>query len=304
MKKIIFLIVIVNLSWLTAQKSPQFDAVRAFGYLEEQCSFGPRNPGSEGHSKGLKHIMSIVSKLADNVIVQFFPYSDPYTGAMWEMTNVIAQFNPDKKERIWIAAHWDTRPWADKDPDPNLRSQPILGANDGASGVAVLLELAHSFAEISPKVGVDLIFFDGEDSGKSGELENFFIGSRYLTQNIPTALPRYCILIDMVGDRDLKIPQEMNSMVQAPELMKELWMLAESLGLLSFKNKVSQPVEDDHVILFREGGIPSVDIIDFDYRGGRENYWHTHKDTPDKCSPESLEEVGTLLLNHIYNAEN
>ncbi|MCH8010502.1 MAG: M28 family peptidase [Candidatus Marinimicrobia bacterium] len=288
---------------LLAQDIPVFNSERAFNFLEQQCELGPRNPGSSGHRQGLQFILKTVVPLADSVIQQQFIHIDPYSGEMLTLTNVIAQFNPAMKKRIWIAAHWDTRPWADRDRDRKKRKQPILGANDGASGVAVLLELAYHLSQIYPNVGVDLVFLDGEDLGKRGDLRNFFIGSRYIAKNIPTEFPEYCILIDMVGDADLEIPKEGYSVVQAPHLVNQLWQEAEDLGLASFQNVVKHTIEDDHVILFEEGGIPAVVIIDFDYPNTTINYWHTTEDTPDKCSAESLEIVGTLLLYHIYRIE-
>lgn len=285
---------------MLAQGVPEFDAERAFSFLEGQCVLGPRNPGSLGHRKGLQYILEVITPLADTVITQRFPFSDPNSGAMFALTNVIARFNPEMNQRIWLAAHWDTRPWADRDNNRKNRSQPILGANDGASGVAVLLELAHHFHQKSTPVGIDLIFLDGEDLGRQGERDHFFNGSRYLARHIPTPIPEYCILIDMVGDSDLELFIEWNSWRQAPELVRQLWNLAESLALTPFQSRIGYAVDDDHVVIFEEGGIPSIDIIDFNYPNDSVNYWHTLKDTPDKCSPESLKVVGTLLLHHVY----
>ncbi|MFQ6674543.1 MAG: M28 family peptidase [Fidelibacterota bacterium] len=283
-----------------AQEVPKFDGNRAFTFLEQQSALGPRNPGSKGHEKGLQYILDVVSPLADSVILQPFSYSDPYSGALFGLTNVVARFLPHGADRIWLAAHWDTRPWADRDRNWKNRKKPIVGANDGASGVAVLLELAHHLSERPPPMGVDLIFLDGEDLGKSGDLDHFFNGARYLARHIPVPVPQYCILLDMVGDKELELPIEGNSWLQAPQLVQELWNLAQDLGLSAFQSRIAYSVADDHVVIFEEGGIPSVDIIDFDYPNKRTNYWHTLEDTPDKCSPRSLETVGTLLLHHIY----
>ena len=283
------------------RETPEFSGERAFGFLKAQCAFGPRVPGTLGHQRALRHILKKVTPLADKVIQQSFSYSDPYSGKLYKLTNVLARYRPFEEKRIWIAAHWDTRPWADQDRDPNKRLIPILGANDGASGVAILLELAHHLSIEAPSIGVDLVFLDGEDMGKSGDLNHFFNGSRYLAKNIPSPVPEYCILIDMVGDKDLQLPVEGNSKAQAPELVDRLWREAEELGLDAFTKETGYFVEDDHVVLYNVGGIPSVDIIDFDYGPGRTNYWHTVEDTPDKCSAESLGVVGSLLIYHIYN---
>lgn len=296
-------VVLVLPLFLMGQEIPEFDGNLAFGFLESQCALGPRNPGSEGHRKGLDYILTQVTPLADTVIVQSFSHHDPYTGAMVKLTNVIAQFRPEDPERIWIAAHWDTRPWADRDPDPKNRAKPILGANDGASGVAVLLELSHLLSESSPPLGIDLVFLDGEDMGKEGDLNNFFNGSRYLARHTPTRLPAYAIVVDMVGDQELELPIEQNSWIQAPELVKDLWGLGESLGLVQFESRIGHSVSDDHVVMFQERGIPAVDIIDFEYPNRYANFWHTLQDTPDKCSAESLDVVGTLLLHHIFGKQ-
>lgn len=289
---------------LLSQEIPEFDGERSFGYLEAQCDFGPRNPGSAGHGDCLEYMTNHVQQLADTVINQTFSYTDPYEGETWELTNVIAQFRPDLQERIWIAAHWDTRPWADRDRNRQYRKTPILGANDGASGVAVLMELANHLGATPPPVGIDLIFLDGEDMGRSGDLEYFFNGSRYLARNLPVEPPEYCIVIDMIGDAELSLPMEWNSIQQAPQLVWQLWDEAAALGLTAFIARRGKPVEDDHVVLYREAGIPAVDIIDFDYPNRYKNYWHTLEDTPEKCSAESLWQVGTLLLNHIFNKDS
>ena len=299
MKSFITITVFLS-SLIFAEEVPQFDGGRAFGFLKAQCDFGPRVPGTPGHRKGLRHIVEMVTPLADTVIQQSFSHSDAYSGKLLKLTNVLARFRPTEKNRIWIAAHWDSRPWADQDKNPKNRSKPVLGANDGASGVAVLMELAHHLANQMPKIGVDLVFLDGEDMGKAGDLEHFFNGSRYLARNIPSPVPEYCILVDMIGDKDLQLPVEGKSAEQAPELVDQLWTEAEILGLQEFKRDIDYFVEDDHVVLYQEGGIPSVDIIDFRYGTGKVNYWHTVEDTPDKCSPGSLATVGTLLLHHIY----
>ena len=299
MKSFITITVFLS-SLIFAEEVPQFDGERAYGFLKAQCDFGPRVPGTSGHRKGLRHIVQTVTPLADTVIQQSFSHSDVYSGKLFKLTNVLARFRPTEKNRIWIAAHWDSRPWADQDKNPKNRSKPVLGANDGASGVAVLMELAHHLAKQSPSIGVDLVFLDGEDMGKAGDLEHFFNGSRYLAKNIPSPVPKYCILVDMIGDKDLQLPVEGKSAEQAPELVDQLWTEAEILGLQEFTRDIDYFVEDDHVVLYQEGGIPSVDIIDFRYGTGKVNYWHTVEDTPDKCSPGSLATVGTLLLHHIY----
>jgi len=213
------------------------------------------------------------------------------------MTNIIASFNkyPKGNRRILLCAHWDTRPFADKDPDEKNRATPIAGANDGASGVAVLLELAKILKANVPAVGVDLILFDGEDYGESGDLENFCLGAREFARNKGEYNPEYGILLDMIGDKDLRIPIEENSQVYAPDIVERIWKRAKKLKLDVFEDEIGSSIFDDHVVLNR-AGIRTVDIIDFDYE-----YWHTVEDTPDKCSPESLYYIGTLLVSLIYD---
>ena len=273
---------------------PDFDANRAFQDLVTQCDFGPRKPGSDAHRACLDWLTESLRPLAVDVEQQHFSYIFRTTKDTLHLVNIIARFKPDHRERIVIGAHWDTRPTADLDPNPSYRKEPILGANDGASGVAVLLELARLFSQYPPPAGVDLVLFDGEDSGHSGELDDWCLGSRYYAMNLSGELPRWGIVLDMIGEKEAVYSMEANSLDLAPQLVRTLWSLADDLKLFCFDPNPGPAVWDDHVML-NKYGIPSVDIIDFDYP-----YWHTLGDTPDKCSSESLEHVGTLLVNWIY----
>ncbi len=279
---------------------PDFNGQRAFEYLTEQCEFGPRNPGSEGYENCKQYFISELEKLAEEVIRQPFEAADAQTGIEYRLTNLIGRFQPEQEYRIMLGAHWDTRPRADHDPDLARRDEPILGANDGASGIAVLLELAVIMNENPPPVGVDLVFFDGEDMGISQQPQTYALGSRAFASDLPIPKPEYAIVIDMIGDRDLSIPVERNSMLQNPKLVKELWALARELKLPAFVSRVENAVYDDHIPLWEVAGIPAVDLIDFDYPNRYQNFWHTHQDVPANCSAASLEQVGTLLVNHIY----
>ena len=273
---------------------PEFDEERAFDYLEKQCDFGPRNPGSEGHRNCLRFLVEELKKSADTVEEQPFLHTDFRDRQTHTLTNVIASFG-EQDERILLCAHWDTRAWADFDPDPKNRDRPILGANDGASGVAVLLEIARILKQHPPPMGVDIVLFDGEDAGLEGQSETWCQGSRYFAQRKRyDDHPRYAILVDMIGDRDLRLPVERNSQKYAPELVNRVWTRAEELGLSAFDRSLGVEMTDDHLELLRVG-IPAIDIIDFEY-----SYWHTLQDTPDKCSPASLGVVGTLLLCLFY----
>ena len=290
----VFLVVLGTLNGCSRAQTPRFDAQRAYAELQKQCDFGPRHPGSPGHKACLDYLDAQLRPLADTVVRQPFGFTDPRTGKGHRLSNLIASFG-NQGERILLCAHWDTRPVADFDPQPANRGTPILGANDGASGVAVLLELARLFKDQPPPVGVDIVLFDGEDSGQEGVTDSWCHGSRFFAQNKSAGyLPRWAVLVDMVGDKDLHLPVEANSQRYAPELVDRLWGLAESLGLPAFDRSSGLDIVDDHLELLKVG-IPAIDIIDFDYP-----YWHTVDDTPDKCSAESLEQVGRLLASFIY----
>lgn len=275
---------------------PQFDGSKAYQLLVAQTNFGPRNPNSPGHKQCLDFLTRELKKYADNVVLQSF--TEQGYGETLRLTNIFASFNPAQKKRILLVAHWDTRPRAEMDADPQQRNQPILGANDGASGVAVLLELARIFKETPPPIGIDILLTDGEDYGdseKDGNNSLYFIGAKYFARTkSPSYKPEFGILLDMVGDRDLQIPLEQHSMRYAPAVMDLVWSAAEEIGAVHFVRIPGELVSDDHIPL-NEAGIPTIDIIDFQYP-----HWHTHQDTPDKCSASSLESVGRVLTTVIY----
>lgn len=283
-----------------AIKMLPFDSRYAFTMLEQQCAFGPRMPGTAAHDACLNFLENeLQQRVADGAVRrQHFSHTIEKSQQEVTLTNLIASFNLAAGERVLLCAHWDSRPWADQDPDPANRDRPILGANDGASGVAVLLAVARTLKSFPPPMGVDIIFFDGEDLGTAGQSETFAIGSRYFArQKDVRYTPRYGILLDMVGDQDLAFYKEGNSVRYAADLVNRVWGLARRLGISEFHFEQKFEVADDHVPLLMVG-IPCIDIIDFDYP-----HWHTLADTPDKCSPQSLEKVGRLLLAAIYNPE-
>lgn len=275
--------------------NPSFDGERAYALLEKQCSFGPRYPGSPGHKACLEFLVSELRQFTADVRLQSFDHSfglDQQQTA--RATNVVARLWPDRTRRILLCAHWDTRPWADEDPDPRNRQKPILGANDGASGVAVLLELVRVLHERPPRVGIEIVFFDAEDQGKPGRDATYCVGSRHYARSLPRDdRPEAAILLDMVGDRDLNLFLEGHSYRYARSLADQVWQTARQLGIIEFIPRVQYYVTDDHLPLL-ELGVPAIDLIDFDYP-----YWHTLEDTPDKCSPASLEKVGRVLLQVI-----
>jgi glutaminyl-peptide cyclotransferase len=279
----------------TSSTPPEFDGEEAFATLLRQCQFGPRNPGSEGHRKAKKYFLDKLSEHTNFVKIQDFVHSDQEQQIELKLTNIIASFYPKKTKRILLCAHWDTRPFADRDPDTTLRAKPILGANDGASGVAVLLEIGRIVSLKEPACGVDVVLFDGEDGGQEGDFDGFCLGSKYFAQNKGDYQPQFGILLDMIGDRDLALYKEGYSARYAKGLLDSIWFRAQDLGLFCFKDSVKHFVYDDHVPLLG-AGIPVIDLIDFDYP-----YWHTTSDTPDKCSPESLQKIGDLLLEILYH---
>lgn len=277
-----------------AQSIPTFDGKKAFQELVTQCDFGPRVPGTASHAKCRDYLVQKLRLYADDVATQNFPLALGTQGTTTG-TNIIANFQPAKGRRVLLCAHWDTRPWADKDPDPKNHRKPVLGANDGASGVAVLLEIARLLATHKTRVGVDIILFDGEDAGIYENEASWARGSdAFVRRKDPSYRPLYGILLDMIGDRDLNILQELYSLQYARPLVERIWKKAAELGISEFIPQPGYAVIDDHLPFLRIG-IPMVDLIDFDYP-----FWHTIQDTPDKCSPASLEKVGRLVTTLLF----
>ena len=238
-----------------------------------------------------------MKKYADEVRLQDFNHTG-YEGERFPLTNIIASFSTHATSRILLCAHWDTRPRAENDEDKSRRNEPIIGANDGASGVAVLLELASLFRESRPPVGVDLVLLDGEDYGKEGDLDSYFLGSRYFADHQPPDY-RFGVLLDMVSDKFLEIPKEQNSIKFAPDILETIWNTAHALGYPQFVNDAGDAISDDHIPL-NEAGIRTVDLIDFNYPDPTNRFWHSHKDIPENCSAESLEAVGTVLTHVVF----
>lgn len=278
---------------------PLFDGARAFALLERQVGFGPRAPGSPGHAACRDFLADHLRAYTPQVDLLPFTHRG-YDGRTLHLTNIRARFNPGARTRVLLAAHWDTRPRAERDPDPERRTQPIPGANDGASGVAVLLELARLLREHPPSVGVDLLLFDGEDYGVEGDDANYLLGARaYAASLAGTRLPAFGILLDMVGDAQLDLLREQNSDAYAPRVVDLLWNTAAALGIAEFRDVRGPALLDDHIPLI-EAGVPTAVVIDFEYPDASHRYWHTHADIPAHCSPQSLEAVGTVLTHLLY----
>lgn len=296
--KFYFVILITIFSNKGLTCTPIFNKIRAYDYLKKQCEFGPRVPGTVGHQNCLRFFEQELSKLAKKVYLQEFYYRLPGTMKNMHGVNVIANFNPGSKRKVLLCAHWDTRPQADMDDDKKKRTEPVMGANDGASGVAVLLEIANQLKLRTPPYQVDIVFFDAEDAGVYEQNDSWALGSKEYAKSLTSQnLPDFGILLDMIGDRNLEIYTEINSEIFAPRLVKYVWNIASQLGISEFISHSQYQVQDDHLRLL-EVGVPCIDIIDFDYP-----YWHTTHDTPEKCSPESLAKVGKVLLEVIYRGE-
>ena len=302
MKKLVNLTILVAMC--CGSGGPGFDEDNAFQYLLKQCSFGPRNPSSEGYYKCLSFMIDELDKTAEDIIVQEFTYQEKKNRTRHNLQNVIARFNVESEFQTVISCHWDTRPWADAEEDRKDRNTPIIGANDGASGVAVLLELARIMGETPPPIGVNLVFFDGEDMGIPGENETYCQGSRYFAKNLPIPKPNEAINLDMVGDKQLHLPVEKYSLEFHPQLVRYLWRRADEMGLDAFDITPQHAIYDDHVPLYQIAGIPSIDLIDFKYPNPYANFWHTLDDLPKNCSAESLGQVGDLMVDYIYNRAN
>ena len=273
-----------------------FDADSSFAFLEEQCRIGPRYPGSRAHKILQRYIVGKLQRYGVNVSLQPFE-AVLTTGDTLSLVNIIGNINAGADHRIMLGAHYDTRPIADRDPDPSNRDKPIPGANDGASGVAVLLELARIFGRSEPEVGIDLVFFDGEDYGSEGTAEDYILGSSHFARNMKGYRPSGVIIVDMVGEAGAEIKMESYSMRYSPILIHDLFATAERMGVGSFKKEQSVPLIDDH-LPFIQIGVPAVVLIDFDYP-----YWHTLEDTPDKCSAASLGAVGAVLVEYILSLQ-
>ena len=300
MKKPIFIFLTILL--ISCQTDEiKFDGDSAFNWLEKQCEFGPRNPGSDGYYNCKDFFIKNLEEFSDTIFTQNFTYTELREKNTYDLSNIIAEFKVNSEKHILLGAHWDTRPWADRDLNFANRNTPIIGANDGASGVAILMALAKIFNSNPPPINITLVLFDGEDMGVEGINNSWARGSQYFAKNLPIQKPDYGIIVDMIGDSNLDIPIERHSYRVAPDLVNELWDLAEKLKLPAFQNRLGHDVYDDHVPLWEIAEIPAIDLIDFNYPNQRINYWHTLNDVPQNCSAESLEQVGQLLTSYIYS---
>jgi len=270
-----------------------FDGARAYEYLKQICAIGPRRSGSKGMEAQQKLLMEHFGKLGGQVKLQKFDVRHPVDGSKVPMANLIVQWHPDRKERILLCAHYDTLPLPMLDP-VNPRGT-FIGANDGGSGVALLMELGHHMADFESAYGVDFVLFDGEEF-IFREDHPYFRGSGYFASDYRRRRPpykyRWGVLLDMIGDKNLDIYEEANSMSwpDTRPLVEQIWATARRLGVREFIPQVKHTILDDHLPLRNTGGIPTCDVIDYDYPP-----WHTQGDTLDKCSALSLAKVGWVI---------
>lgn len=277
-----------------------FNGQRAYGYLNDLCAIGPRPSGSPGMQAQQQLLAEHFGKLGGKVHLQKFRVRHPQTGAAVPMANLIVQWHPERRERILLCAHYDTRPFPDRDPI-NPRGT-FVGANDGASGTALLMELAHGMADLPGNLGVDFVLFDGEEFVFT-ERDAYFIGSEYFSRvyasNRQPFRYRYAVLLDMVADADLQILPDRLSMSweDSRPLVGQIWDTAQRLGVSEFGRNGMYDVRDDHINLHDIARIPSCDIIDFRYP-----YWHTQDDVPRRCSALSLAKVGWVVEEWLKQA--
>ena len=273
------------------RQAREFDGVAAAAYVDTMLAFGPRVPGTAGHRRTGDWILKHLQAMAESVEVQAFEHVSE-AGDTLAMRNFIARFRPGEESRVLLLAHWDTRPRSDQSKNIGEQNLPVPGANDGASGTAILLGVADALKKVPPALGVDLLFVDGEDYGDFDADTDVLIGSRYFADNLPDGYqPLFAVLFDMVGDANLEIFQEANSVNAAPEVVERVWSKARDLGYgRVFRSSVGYSLIDDHMPLV-EKGIRAIDVIDFDYP-----YWHTAQDTRDKISVQSLQIVGEVAV--------
>ncbi|MGN0258575.1 MAG: M20 family metallopeptidase [Bacteroides sp.] len=295
----------------TQVQVPAFQADSAYHYIETQAAFGPRVPNTAAHRACGDYLAAQLERFGAKVYNQ---YADlmAYDNTLLKARNIIGAYLPESRKRVMLCAHWDSRPYADYDPDPKKHHTPILGVNDGASGVGVLLEVARQLQQQAPTIGIDIIFFDAEDYGTPTfyrgpyKEDTWCLGSQYWGRmpHVDNYNARFGILLDMVGGRGATFYQELFTKRTASKEMKKIWDAAHRLGYGAFfPKKEGTEVTDDHVYVFNLRQIPCVDIINYDPKGdtGFGDFWHTTNDTMEQIDRATLQAVGQTLLQVIYN---
>jgi glutaminyl-peptide cyclotransferase len=272
-----------------------FDGKRALDYLKRVCDIGPRISGSAGMQRQQELLRKHFEGLGATVQTQPFTAKQKSQRTAVDMANLIVSWHPERKRRVILCSHYDTRPIADQERDPRKWREKFISANDGGSGVALLMELGNHMKDLKTAVGVDFVFFDGEEYIFNPERngDEYFFGSKYFAQNYRRKRPDFkytaAVLFDMIAGQKPRFPVEANSLFLAPELTQQLWTVAQEQQCSAFRFERGPEVMDDHLALNR-AGIPAVDIIDFDYP-----YWHRLSDVPDNCAAEGLVQVARVL---------
>jgi glutaminyl-peptide cyclotransferase len=286
-----------TMDWDAKVDPVAFDAKRAMGFLEAVCKIGPRMSGTDGMKKQQELMEKHFKELGGKITWQKFSAQQKSLRKPTEMANMIVSWKPEEKRRIILCSHYDTRPIADQDPDENNHLTPIVSANDGGSGVALLMELAHQMNKLPLKVGVDFVFFDGEEYVFDGHNDKYFFGSEhfgaeYAKTRKDTGVEYVAaILLDMIAGKDLNLPVEQNSEWSAPKLVRDVYRVARELKAPAFKvdEKSKYRIEDDHLAL-NQNKIPAIDLIDFDYK-----HWHCVTDLPENCSGDNMAQVAKVV---------
>lgn len=292
-------------------KVPVFNSDSSYTYIQKQVDFGPRVPNTPPHDKCAKYLKDKMESLGAKVIVQKAKVR-AYNGTWLNIQNIIASYYPEKKNRILLFAHWDSRPVADHCDNIDRRNEPILGANDGASGVGVLMEIGRLLKDNEPNLGIDIIFFDAEDYGTPDNMgldpgkDTWCLGSQYWATNMHEFgyYPRYGILLDMVGAENAMFYKEGISKYYAPSLVRKVWATADKIGYSNyFIDSDGGQITDDHLYINQITGIPCIDIIQHDPSTNSNfgSYWHTHNDNMDMINRQTLKAVGQTVLTVIYN---
>ena len=292
------------------QNVPAFDADSAWVFVENQVKFGPRVPNSEAHVACGNYLTSELKRFGAQVYEQEATLT-AYNGTQLKAKNIIGSYNPENSKRVLLFAHWDSRPYADHDKDPANHKKPIDGADDGASGVGVLLEMARQFSIKSPAIGIDIIFFDAEDYGtpefvKEYKENTWCLGAQFWAKNphVKGYKADFGILLDMVGAKNASFFKEATSMRYAPQIVEEVWSTARDLGYGKFFiNAEGGAITDDHQYVILGRNIPCIDIIytDPESDNGFGPHWHTQNDTMDNIDRETLKAVGQTVLKVVYN---